>query len=127
VLGSLLFTTNTPDTTACTAGGYSSLYFLDYATGAAVSSSSNNIVGQSLGNSLATRPVVVLLPNGSIVVEIMMAAPVISGNGVGTPDGMQPCIGGDCWQAKPQDQTPPLDPPAATPRRSSWREIIIDR
>lgn len=133
VLGNLLFTTNIPDTTACTAGGYSFLYFVDYRDGSSVSTSPSNIAGVQLGNSLATRPVVVHLPNGSIVVEIMMAAPAgnsASGSGSGSGSGTgssQGCIGGDCDAPPPVTETPPLGTASGNPRRASWRELINER
>jgi type IV pilus assembly protein PilY1 len=65
-LGTLVFNTNIPNATACTVGGYSNRYFLDFRTGAAVSTASG-LVGARLGNALATRPVIVKLPNNTVV------------------------------------------------------------
>jgi type IV pilus assembly protein PilY1 len=66
-LGTLAFTTNVPDSTACTVGGYSYFYFFDYRTGAQVSTSTTAVVGKKLGNALATRPVFARLPNNTVV------------------------------------------------------------
>lgn len=66
-LGTLGFTTNVPNVSACTAGGYSYRYFLDYRTGAAVSTSTTRVVAVKLGNALATRGVFVRLPNNTVV------------------------------------------------------------
>lgn len=66
-LGTLGFTTNVPNTSACTIGGISYRYFLDYRTGAPVSSSVTGVASAKLGNALATRPVYVRLPNNTIV------------------------------------------------------------
>lgn len=66
-LGTLGFTTNVPNSSACTVGGISYRYFLDYRTGAAVSSSTTGVASKKLGNALATRPVYVRLPNNTIV------------------------------------------------------------
>jgi type IV pilus assembly protein PilY1 len=66
-LGTLGFTTNVPNSTACTVGGYSYRYFLDYRTGGPVSTSSTGVASAKLGNALATRPVYVRLPNNTIV------------------------------------------------------------
>ncbi len=66
VLGTLAFNTNIPNVTACTAGGYSYQYFLDYSSGAPLATS-GTVVAVSLGNSLATSPSVVQLSNGLLV------------------------------------------------------------
>ncbi len=66
-LGTLVFTTNVPNANACTIGGYSWIYYLDYRTGSFVSTASGQQVARRLGNSLATRPVLVRLPNNSVV------------------------------------------------------------
>lgn len=68
-LGTLTVTTNVLDQTAtvCSVGGNSFLYFFDYRTGGAVSTSTTNVIGKSLGNALATRPVLVRLPNNTVV------------------------------------------------------------
>jgi type IV pilus assembly protein PilY1 len=65
--GTLGFTTNVPNTSACTAGGYSYRYVLDYRTGAPVSTSTTGVTGIRLGNALATRGVFVRLPNNTVV------------------------------------------------------------
>ena len=65
--GTLGFTTNVPNTSACTAGGYSYRYVLDYRTGAPVSTSTTGVSGIRLGNALATRAVFVRLPNNTVV------------------------------------------------------------
>ncbi len=68
-LGTLTFTTNVPNGSACSVGGYSFEYFLDYKTGAPITSSTYpaNTAGIELGQALATRPVMVRLPNGVVV------------------------------------------------------------
>jgi type IV pilus assembly protein PilY1 len=66
-LGTLTFTTNVPSSSACTVGGKSYLYFLDYTTGGAVSSSVGGVSGILLGQALATRPVVIRLPSGRLI------------------------------------------------------------
>ncbi len=66
-LGTLVFTTNVPNSSACTVGGYSWIYYVDYRTGTFVTTSASNVAAVRLGNALATRPVVVRLPNNTIV------------------------------------------------------------
>ncbi len=67
-LGTLGFTTNIPRQDACTSGGYSYRYLVDYRTGAPVSTWANTgIVAVQLGNALSTRGVFVRLPTNVIV------------------------------------------------------------
>ncbi|MFZ5557326.1 MAG: pilus assembly protein [Pseudomonadota bacterium] len=73
-LGTLSLTTNVPTGDACAVGGYSWVYFLDYRTGQAVTSAASQIAGRFLGNTLATRPVVVKLPSGKVVALIRSSA-----------------------------------------------------
>jgi type IV pilus assembly protein PilY1 len=72
-LGTLGFTSNVPSVSSCTVGGYSYSYFFDYTTGAPISSSSTDVVSVKLGNALATRPVYVRLPNGTIIELVRMS------------------------------------------------------
>jgi len=66
-LGILSFTTNVPNSDACTAGGYSWLNYLNYATGSYLASSPSNVSGVFLGNAIATRPVVLRLSSGKLI------------------------------------------------------------
>lgn len=101
-LGTLGFTTNVPNSSACTVGGYSYRYFLDYRTGGAVSTSSTGVVGALLGNALATRPVYVRLPNNTVVELTRLSD--------GTTVTSNVPIGGG----------------ATATRRTSWRELITE-
>jgi type IV pilus assembly protein PilY1 len=69
VLGTIVFNTNIPASTACSAGGSSFEYFLDYKTGSFVSpaatSDGNGIVGVSLGSNLTSGTSVVQSLNGN--------------------------------------------------------------
>jgi type IV pilus assembly protein PilY1 len=67
--GTLVFTTNQPSSVACSSGSY--LYAVDANTGGQVTSSAfatgeTPWTGKALAQSLATRPVVVVLPSGQI-------------------------------------------------------------
>lgn len=62
-LGTLVFTTNLPIGSACSSGGESFIYNLDYRSGAQIG---GGPAGWKLANSLATRPVVVQLPSGAV-------------------------------------------------------------
>lgn len=68
-LGTLVFNTNVPSGSACSVGGYSFEYFVNYKTGGSIPSSSlaAGTSGKQLAQALATRPVVVSLPGGAIV------------------------------------------------------------
>ena len=101
-LGTLAFTTNVPDSTACTAGGYSYFYFFDYRTGAPVSISTTGVVATKLGNALATRPVFARLPNNNVVsiVRLSDGSTVVPNVPIGTA--------------------------ASATRRVSWRELTIE-
>lgn len=99
-LGTLGFNTNIPSSDACTVGGYSNRYFLDFRTGAAVSTSTTAVVAARLGNALATRPVFVRLPNNTVVELTRMS------------DGTT--ITSDV----------PIGNAAATTRRVSWRQLV---
>lgn len=65
-LGTLVFTTNVIDPSACTVDGTSYINFFDYRTGGPVSSSTG-VVSTLLGNAVATRPAIIRLPNGKVV------------------------------------------------------------
>jgi type IV pilus assembly protein PilY1 len=70
VSGALILTANTPSSDACLPGGSSWLYVLDYTTGGALTTSTTGLAGIKLGDALASRPVVILLPSGAIKVLV---------------------------------------------------------
>ncbi|MDD5176748.1 MAG: PilC/PilY family type IV pilus protein [Sterolibacterium sp.] len=100
-LGTLAFNTNIPSSSACSVGGYSFRYFLNYCTGAPISTA-GTIVAVSLGDALATRPVIVSLPNNTVVELTRLSD--------GTTVTSNVPIGGD-----------------GTMRRVSWRELVNDQ
>ena len=102
-LGTLGFTTNIPNTSACTAGGYSYRYLLDYRTGAPVSTSTTGVSAIKLGNAMATRGVFVRLPNNTVVQLTRMS----------TGDTMTTNV--------------PIGTAGGPTRRISWRELIQDQ
>ncbi|MBZ0093414.1 MAG: hypothetical protein K8F27_14480, partial [Sulfuricellaceae bacterium] len=63
-LGALVFTSNIPSTTVCVPGGSSWLYFLNYQTGGVITDSTVTWSATSLGEALASRPVIIQLPSG---------------------------------------------------------------
>jgi type IV pilus assembly protein PilY1 len=102
-LGTLGFTTNIPNDSACTAGGYSYRYLLDYRTGAPVSTSTTGVSAIKLGNAMATRGVFVRLPNNTVVQLTRMS----TGQTVTT--------------------NVPIGTAGGPTRRISWRELIQDQ
>ena len=97
----LVFTTNIPSLAdPCHPGGSSWLYSLDYATGAQLPASVTSIAATYLGNTLASRPILVKLPNGTIVALVRKSDATTASTSVPTTPG----TGGG--------------------RRVSWREIL---
>lgn len=96
-VGALVFTTNIPTNDVCTPGGSSWLNILDYKTGGMTSL---GLASWSLGNVLASRPILVQLEDGTIKVIIRKSdATTISMEG------------------------PPAGVRTKT-RRASWKEIL---
>jgi Tfp pilus tip-associated adhesin PilY1 len=103
-LGSLVFVTNTPTTgTACEAGGYSYVWFLNYATGAPVSNSPTGVVSSEVGNQISSA--VTLYTAG------------------GTPFWYVP-VPPPCPTCVPPPHSLPTGGSGAALRRTSWRELI---
>jgi type IV pilus assembly protein PilY1 len=99
-LGTLVFTSNIPDgLDPCIPGGRSWAWTVNYSTGSVVSTSTTT-VGVSLGNTLASRPVVVKLPSGKVVGLIRKSDATTTGVDV------------------------PVGASAVTGKRVSWREIV---
>ncbi len=96
--GTLAVTTNLLNPSACTVGGSSFINYFDYRTGSAVPTA-GGILSVSLGDALATRPVVARLPSGEMFDIISK-----SDNTLDT-----------------RRRPPP--PPGGTTRRTSWREL----
>jgi type IV pilus assembly protein PilY1 len=71
--GVLAFTSDTPSTTACIPGGSSNLYTLDYQTGGGITVGGVTYGGTFLGNALASRPVLIQLPDGKIKAIIRLS------------------------------------------------------
>jgi type IV pilus assembly protein PilY1 len=102
-LGTLGFTTNVPNSSACTAGGYSYRYVVDYRTGAPVSTSTTGVSAIKLGNALSTRGVFVRLPNNTVVQLTRLSDGTTMTTNVPIGSGVAPV------------------------RRISWRELIQDQ
>lgn len=131
VFGTLAFTTNTPNNASVEPCGQVApdtsaawFYVLDYKTGGSVDGT-EGVVATSLGNVIATRPVVIRLPDGSLLALIRTSggnAPGGSGGnsgGSGVQPGYAPVSGAN---GTPIKKVPPSNK-TSTPRRVSWREI----
>ena len=91
--GTLSVVTNRPKTGACVAGGESWIYYFDFKSGKNVvtTSTANNYVGKKITDALATRPVIVRLPNGKVIAIIRLTnnttvtqdVPVVSNSSTG--------------------------------------------
>ena len=62
-----------PNGDSCTAGGFSYLNFLDYATGSYVPGANGNMVSTKIGSSLAVGINVIMLPGGKVVTIVTTA------------------------------------------------------
>jgi type IV pilus assembly protein PilY1 len=100
-LGVLAVATNIPDTSVCTVGGSSFLYFFDYATGRFVSTSTNNVVGNRIANALSVGVNTYQLPSGQVVSTVT------------TSDDQHPTFG------NPSNNTIP-----GIGKRVMWRELL---
>lgn len=99
-MGTLVVSTNVPNTDPCEPGGSSWIYFFDYAFSNAVYGSVLTASGSFLGNSLASRPTVIMLPSGQLK-----------------------------WLTQQSDQTQkggnvPISTGTSSKRRIMWREIV---
>ncbi len=111
-LGILGLNTNVPDATACTSGGFSYSYFFDYRTGVPIAGS--DVVGISLGNGLASRPVYVEGSTGKVATINQ-----VDGGGSGSSSG----VGGTKKTIRPQLNDVPPPSGVTDTKRISWREL----
>jgi type IV pilus assembly protein PilY1 len=117
-LGTLLFTTVTPQSSTVSACGgtdtgpsSSFVYALDYMTGSSVDGA-NHVGAMSLGSGMVTRPVMIKQSDGTVRALIRTSS-VASG---GTDLGGTLII------------TPPIKPPSGSlTRRVSWRVLTSDK
>lgn len=112
-LGTLLFTTITPQAATANACGQetgnsaSFIYAIDFVTGSAVPGS-GSVGGVSLGNGLATAPTIFKLPDGSVKALVRVSVGVQTGTDMGSSRVI----------------TPPVRPALPTAaRRVTWREM----
>lgn len=96
--GTLVFTSSIPSTTPCIPGGSSWLYAIDAENGGKVADSTYG--GTFLGNALASRPVLIQLPDGKMKALIRLSDTTTIIKDVPTPNN------------------------PAVAKRVSWRELI---
>lgn len=99
-LGTLVFSANQPTSSPCSVGGNSFLYFLDHRSGGSVPTVQGGLAGITLGSSIASRPVLVRLPGGSVVSLTRMS------------------------EGKTVSTSIPASGSSSGIRRSGWREIV---
>lgn len=133
-LGTLVFTTNTPNNASVepcgetgTDNSSSWFYALDYKTGGPVAGS-GGVVATSLGNVIATRPVLVRAPDGTVFALIRTSGGSSAGNGgngggSGAPAGYFP---GAKEDGATRIKKPTINLAGGASRRVSWREITTD-
>ena len=84
-LGVLTVTSIIPGTDACTPGGSSFEYFINYSNGGAIPNSPVAYTGVSLGNALASRPLIIKLPTGKLVSLVRQSNATTNATQVPTP------------------------------------------
>lgn len=125
-LGTLVFTTFTPQSStanvcgAATADASASFsYQLDYLTGGAVVGT-NGVAAVSLGSSIATRPVLIRLPDGSVI-ELIRTSGGSSSSANGS--GSTTTGGEDAGGATKVEQTAIKPPTGSGTHRTTWRQL----
>jgi type IV pilus assembly protein PilY1 len=99
-LSALIFTTNIPSTTVCQPGGSSWEYFINFKTGGLVDNSNVTWSGESVASALASRPVLVQLPNGKVVSLVRTS------------------------DAQTTKEDVPVTAPGSAQKRITWRELF---
>jgi type IV pilus assembly protein PilY1 len=99
-LGTLVVASNVPSGDTCTAGGFSWINFLDYATGSYVPGATDSMASNKLASSIAVGINVIMLPGGKVVTIVT------------TADNQQ------------LTQNTPVPSSSFAGRRVSWRELI---
>jgi type IV pilus assembly protein PilY1 len=132
-LGSLVFTTNNPNIASVAPCGEpgadttaSWLYTLDARTGGAVLGSAG-VAASSLGNVIATRPVLIRTPDGTVYALIRTSGGSASNGGAGGQPGAASGSGffpGSNEGGSSVVKKPPINLSGGGARRVSWREVF---
>ena len=123
-LNNLVFTSNIPSNTKCDPGGSSWIYVVNSKTGSlAEYASSGAVSGISLGNVLASSPVLFQLPSNAWRIIVHTSAPITTapiGNFISGGGG-----GGGCSAGSNSTATcGPPSPPTSLIKRT-WRQLYL--
>lgn len=131
-LGTLAFTSNTPNNASAQPCGEDTsdtsaswFYFVDYLTGGPVTGS-NGVIGVSLGNVIATRPVLIRLPDGTVLALIRTSGGSSSGGSGGGGTATEGYYPGKKEDGGTPVEEPKIKPGGGSARRVSWREITTN-
>jgi len=114
-LGVLALATNVPESSVCTVGGSSFIYFLDFASGGFVSTSLNGVAATKIGNSITVG---------------LSVSRVGSGGDQGGQQGTSVSPGREVFTAATSaGEYPPFSPPdnpltGSVGKRVMWRELL---
>ena len=97
-LGTLQVSTNVPDGSACSIGGDSWIYHIDYKSGSYIEGVTNNVVARKQSGVLTVGTVIYQLQKGSLVGQVQRVTDMV-------PDDI------------------PVAPNSSPSRRTSWREM----
>ena len=89
-LGILTVTSIIPGTDPCTPGGSSFEYFINYSNGGAIPNSPVAYTGVSLGNALASRPLIIKIPTGKLVSLVRQSNATTNATQVPAPPSTNP-------------------------------------
>lgn len=101
VLGTLIVTTNVPNSNACTAGGDGWLYQFGYASGGAVTGVANNIAGAETTSAMIVGNVVVQLPSQAVKIISTESSGSQQTSGLNT-NAVNPVVRRFGWRLLPQ-------------------------
>lgn len=122
-LNNLVFTSNIPSSTKCDPGGSSWLYQLNAKTGSKAEFSLGTSSGISLGNVLASAPIIFQLPNEKYVTIVHttgLATPPADGFGDGV--STSGCSAGSGCETSVGLASPPA---SVTSVKRTWRQIFL--
>ncbi|NOT98203.1 MAG: hypothetical protein HOO97_03800, partial [Sideroxydans sp.] len=99
-LGTVILTTNVPSTSSCLIGGRSFLYQVNYLGGGPTDLSTTGVVGNLLGNDLASKPVVTFFEDGAARIYVQGSSGGLGDSGGGfvteNPDECRASGGVNC-------------------------------
>jgi type IV pilus assembly protein PilY1 len=100
-LGTVVVTTNVPNSSACTAGGDSWVYQFGYGTGSAIAGVPNNIAGSKMGGAMTVGNVLVQLPSQAVKIISTESSGTKVTSGLDT-NAVNPIVRRVGWREVPQ-------------------------